>query len=76
MLVNKFVLRGAGASLAAIVSLASQPLKAQAASDSDRIEKLERAVQALQQRNAQLESEDLRAKEDSERVYRGPGSRR
>ena len=57
MLVNKFVLRGAGASLAAIVSLASQPLKAQAASDSDRIEKLERAVQALQQRNAQLESE-------------------
>jgi len=57
MLVNKFVLRAAGASVAAIVSLASQPLKAQATSDSDRIEKLERAVQALQQRNAQLESE-------------------
>ena len=57
MLVNKFVLRAAGAGLAAIVSLASQPLKAQAASDSDRIEELEACRQALQQRNAQLESE-------------------
>ncbi len=57
MLVNKFILRAAGAGLAAIVSLAAQPLKAQASSDADRLEKLERAVQALQQRNAQLESE-------------------
>ncbi len=57
MLVNKFILRAAGAGLAAIVSLAVQPLKAQASSDADRLEKLERAVQALQQRNAQLESE-------------------
>jgi Putative porin len=57
MLVNKLILRAAGVGLAAIVSLAAQPLKAQASSDADRIEKLERAVQALQQRNAQLESE-------------------
>jgi hypothetical protein len=57
MLIKNSVSRAAGASLAAIVSLASQPLKAEAASDADRIEKLERAVQALQQRNAQLESE-------------------
>ena len=73
MLVNKLFYVAAGAGLAAIVSLASQPLKAQAASDADRIEKLERAVQALQQRNAQLESEISGIKEDSERVYRGPG---
>jgi Putative porin len=57
MFISKSVLRAAGASLAAIVSLASQPLKAQVASDADRIEKLERAVEALQKRNAQLESE-------------------
>lgn len=57
MFIRKFILRAAGASLAAIVSLAAQPIKAQAASDSDRIEKLERAVEALQKRNAQLESE-------------------
>ncbi|HEU0208261.1 MAG TPA: putative porin [Candidatus Udaeobacter sp.] len=57
MLINRFILRAAGASLAVLLSLAAQPLKAQAASDADRIEKLERAVQALQQRNSQLESE-------------------
>ena len=37
MLVNKFILRAAGAGLAAIVSLAAQPLKAQASSDADRL---------------------------------------
>ena len=56
-MLNKLILRTAGVGLAAIVSLAAQPLKAQASSDADRLEKLERAVQALQQRNAQLESE-------------------
>jgi Putative porin len=57
MLINKLILRAAGAGLAAIVSMAAQPLKAQAPPDDDRIEKLERAVEALQKRNAHLESE-------------------
>jgi len=57
MFMKKFVLRAAGASLAATISLAAQPLKAQAASDAERIEKLERAVEALQKRNADLEAE-------------------
>jgi hypothetical protein len=70
MLVNKSVLRVAGASMAATISIASHAPRAQAASDADRIEKLERAVQALQQRNA------LRAKKDSEGVCRVPDFRR
>jgi hypothetical protein len=57
MCIKKFVLRAAGVSLAATISLAAQPLKAQAASDAERIEKLERAVEALQKRNADLEAE-------------------
>jgi phosphate-selective porin OprO and OprP len=56
MFINKS-LCGAGASLAAIVSLASLPLKAQAASDTDRIEKLERAVELLEKQNAELKAE-------------------
>jgi phosphate-selective porin len=57
MLIKKFVLRAAGASLAAIVSLAGQPLDAQTSADSERLEKLERAVEQLQKRNAELEGE-------------------
>lgn len=57
MPINKFVSRAAGVSLAVILSTAAQPLKAQAPADNDRLEKLERAVEALQKRNAQLESE-------------------
>ena len=73
---NRLILRTAGVGLAAIVSLAAQPLKAQASSDAERIEKLERAVQALQQRNAQLESEVSGLEEDTERVRRSVASRR
>jgi Putative porin len=40
-----------------ILLLAVQPVVAQAESDSERLEKLERAVEQLQQRNAQLEAE-------------------
>ena len=47
MLINKFILRAAGVSLAAIVSLAAQPLRAQASSDTARLDKLERAVELL-----------------------------
>jgi len=57
MFINKFVLRAAGPGLAAIVILAVQPLGAQTSSESERIEKLERAVEQLQKRNADLEQE-------------------
>ncbi len=70
-MLNKLILRTAGLGLAAVVSLAAQPLKAQASSDADRIEKLERAVQTLQQRNAQLESEVSGLKK-TQNAFAGP----
>src|SRR6266487_1707173 len=57
MITKKFGLRAAGASLAAVISLAAQPLGAQTASESERLQKLERAVEQLQKRNAELEAE-------------------
>src|SRR6266849_6203480 len=57
MLIKKIILRAAGASLAAIISLAAQPLGAQTASESERLQKLERAVEQLEKRNAELQSE-------------------
>jgi putative porin len=54
---KKFILRAAGASLAAIALLPAQPLRAQSASDSARIEKLERAVELLEKQNAELQAE-------------------
>ncbi len=57
MFIKKFVLRAAGASLAAIISLAAQPLGAQTSSESERLQKLERAVEQLQKRNGELEQE-------------------
>src|SRR5437660_886143 len=57
MFVKKFVLRAAGASLAAIVVLSIQPLRAQSSSDTARLEKLERAVELLQKQNAELKAE-------------------
>ncbi len=57
MLTKKIALRAAGASLAAIISLAAQPLGAQTPSESERLQKLERAVEQLQKRNAELEHE-------------------
>ncbi len=57
MFIKKFVLRAAGASLAAIGLLAVQSLGAQTTSDSERLQKLERAVEQLQKRNAELEQE-------------------
>ncbi len=57
MLTEKIVLRAAGASLAAIISLAAQPIGAQTPSESERLQKLERAVEQLQHRNAELEQE-------------------
>jgi phosphate-selective porin len=57
MLITKFVLRAAGGSLAAIVLLAAPSLRAQTPSESERLQKLERAVEQLQKRNAELEQE-------------------
>jgi cell division protein FtsB len=55
MFTRKTVLRAAGASLAAVLSLAAQPVRAQ--SDAERLQKLEQAVGQLQKRNAELEQE-------------------
>jgi hypothetical protein len=49
MLINKIVLRVAGAGLAALISLAAQPLRAQTSSESQRIAELEREVAELKQ---------------------------
>ncbi len=57
MFIKKCVLPAAGASLAAIVLLATPRLGAQTPSESERLQKLERAVDQLQKRNAELEQE-------------------
>jgi hypothetical protein len=57
MFTKIFILRAAGASLAAIALLAAPPLRAQASSDTARIEKLERAVELLEKQNAELRAE-------------------
>ena len=57
MFTNKLVLRAAGGSLAAIVLMTAPRLVAQTASESERLQKLERAVEQLQKRNAELEQE-------------------
>ena len=57
MFIKKFVLRAAGGSLAAIILLTAPRLVAQMPSDSERLQKLERAVEQLQKRNADLEQE-------------------
>src|SRR5438094_341367 len=57
MFTKKFVLRAAGGSLAAIVLLATPRLGAQTPSESERLQKLERAVEQLQKRNTELEQE-------------------
>src|SRR6059058_5945144 len=57
MFTKKFVLRTAGGSLAAIVLMTAPRLGAQTASESERLQKLEHAVEQLQKRNADLEQE-------------------
>jgi len=52
---KRFLLRIS--SVVPILILAVQPLRAETSSDSDRIAKLERAVEQLQQRNTDLEAE-------------------
>ena len=57
MCIRNVMLRAAGGSLAAIILLATPRLGAQTASESERLQKLERAVEQLQKRNAELEQE-------------------
>jgi len=57
MVIKKIILRAASASLAAVISLAAQPLSGQTSSESERLQKLERAVELLEKRNAELQSE-------------------
>src|SRR5206468_4885935 len=65
MFMKKLLSRAAGANLAAVVVLSTQPLRAQSSSDTARLEKLERAVELLQKQNAELkvEVESLKSKE-------------
>src|SRR5213596_1549522 len=65
MFMKKLLSRAAGASLAAIVVLITQPLRAQSSFDTARLEKLERAVELLQKQNAELKAEvkSLKSKE-------------
>src|SRR5437899_364743 len=71
MFIKKFVLRAGGASLAAIVSLAVQPLGAQTASESERLQKLERAVELLEKQNAELKAEVNSLKKQTASVPEG-----
>ncbi len=64
-LTERFCL-AAGATVAAFVLLTAQPLRAQASSDSARIEKLERAVELLQKQNAELKAEVSSLKKHAE----------
>jgi hypothetical protein len=57
MFTKKISLRSAGATLVGIVLLTAQPLRAQSASDTSRIDKLERAVELLEKQNADLKAE-------------------
>src|SRR3989454_10118852 len=57
MVIKKIISRAASASLAALISLAAQPLSGQTSSESERLQKLERAVELLEKRNAELQSE-------------------
>jgi len=54
---QKLFSHAAGICLAAIVLLPLQSLRAETTSDSERLQKLEQAVQQLQKRNAELEKE-------------------
>jgi len=62
---HKLLSQTAGICLGAIILLPLQNLRAQTSSDSDRLQKLEQAVQQLQKRNAELEKEVSTLKKQS-----------
>ncbi len=70
MFIKKFVLRVAGGSLAAIALLTAQPLRA-ASTETARLEKLERAVDLLEKRNAELQAEISSLKKQTASVPEG-----
>jgi hypothetical protein len=74
MFIREVTLQAAGATLAAMVLLTAQPLRAQSASEDSRIEKLEQAVEILQKQNAQLKAEvsSLKTHPASGAVVEGP----
>src|SRR5215831_8459770 len=61
MLIKKIVMRAAGGGLAAIISVAAQPLWAQASSESKEIEELRREVAELRQEVASLKKNEAPA---------------
>src|SRR5438046_5868169 len=65
MFIKRIILWAAGVSLAATVSLAAPRLGAQTPSESERLQKLERAVEQLQKRNTELEQEVSSAKKQA-----------
>jgi phosphate-selective porin OprO and OprP len=70
MLLTKYCSNRNIALLASVLA-AIQPLAAQSASESDRLEKLERAVEQLQKRNAELEAEVRSLKQQTAAVPDG-----
>src|SRR2546430_3867464 len=58
MLTRKIVMRAAGGSLAAIISLTAQPLCAQTSSESKEIQELKREVAELRQEAASLKKHE------------------
>jgi len=70
MLMTKYCSNRNIALLASVLA-AVQPLAAQSASESDRLEKLERAVEQLQKRNAELEAEVRSLKQQTAAVPDG-----
>src|SRR3954454_24027819 len=64
---NHTLIRNATATLTAAACLLAMPAKSQT-TDADRLQKLEQAVQELQQRNAQLEAEVKTLKKDRPKV--------
>jgi phosphate-selective porin OprO/OprP len=71
MFIKKIILRAAGTSLVAIIGFAAQPADAQTASQAERLEKLERAVEQLQKRNSELEQEVKSLKKQTASVPEG-----
>src|SRR5216117_251639 len=71
MFMKKLLSRAAGANLAAVVVLSTQPLHAESSSDTARIEKLERAVELLEKQNAELQAEIKSLKKETASVPDG-----
>jgi hypothetical protein len=70
MLIDNYSSRRKIALLASVLA-AIHPLTTRSASESDRLEKLERAVEQLQKRNAELEAEVRSLKEQTAAVPKG-----